>query len=185
MASAALIPPLTEANVVLAETNVELGLLDPFVTQVATGIKKISETIKNPLKEIGQAVAEATETVSDITKPIEDLNARAKMEAEIEAVVEKKVIQDTKEAILNAKTPEEMENAISKGEEKIDTILQTGDDKIIGQNGGGKKILARTNKSIAQFLNSKVTFKSILKRMTSKYKRGKGVKRMTKRQYKR
>lgn len=181
---AAAVPFLTGSIETLEGLKLQLKIIDPLINQVATEINDISETLKEPINNVGEALASAGETVGSISKPIEDLNARAEMEAEIKAVVEKKVIQDTTEAILNAKTPEEMENAILRENNKIDTILQTRDDKIIGQTGG-KKILARTNKSIAQFLNSKVTFQSILKRMTSKYKRVNGVKRKTKRQYKR
>lgn len=164
---AAAAPTLIGLAATIKSATLQIQALDPLLAQTATEVNNFSETIKNPLQEVSKSLASASNSLSSITKPIEISNAKA----EIDEVIKNKVIDDTKTSIQKAKTTEEMNNAILIGETKLETIGQRG----------GKKILSRTNKSIAQFLNSKVTFQSILNRMTSKYKKGKGLKQRTKR----
>jgi hypothetical protein len=165
VASAA--PTLIGLAATIKSATQQIQALDPLIEQTATEVKNFSETIKSPLQEVSKSLVSASETVSSITEPIQILNDKA----EIDEIVKNKVIDDTKTAIQKSKTTEEMNNAILIGETKLEKIGQIG----------GKKILSRTNKSIAQFLNSKVTFQSILKRMTIKYKKRKGLKQRTKR----
>jgi hypothetical protein len=83
------------------------------------------------------------------------------------------------------------EIAQAQDEDKVKEIILRAKKSLEATNyhsqSGGKKILSRTNKSISEFLNSKVTFQSILKRMTSKYKKGKHgfTRRIKRRLYKR
>ena len=156
---------------------------------LAADAAKKALTIAEPIAiKFGDVVAKGQNVLNELFKPSIIENQFNK----IENSAEEQIVKNTEEQIAHAKTSEEIKEAIIKGKLEIEK-MQTAGQRYIGQRyigqryigqKGGKKILSRTNKSIAQFLNSKVTFQSILKRMTSKYK--KGGKRGTKRRlYKR
>jgi hypothetical protein len=146
---------------------------------LAADAAKKALTIAEPIAiKFGDVVAKSQNVFNKLFKPSIIENQFNK----IENSAEEQIVKNTEEQIAHAKTSEEIKKAIIEGKLEIEK-MQTAGQRYIGQRGG-KKILSRTNKSIAQFLNSKVTFQSILKRMTSKYK--KGGKRGTKRRlYKR
>lgn len=182
----AAVPFLTSSIAALESAKLQLEVVNPLITKVATEVNDISELVKPPLKKVGEAVSEARETVDSLYGPLTLKEENNALNNQIDDVVETKIIDNIKRDVENAKNPEDIEKVVENGKLEIQK-LQEMQNQRGGQRmqTGGKKILARTNKSIAQFLNSKVTFQSILKRMTSKYKRVNGVKKKTKRQYKR
>jgi hypothetical protein len=116
--------------------------------------------------KFGKVLAEYNKIVYNLFEPSIIENQFNK----IENSAKEQIVKNTEEKIAYSKTPEEIKAAIEEGKLAIEK-MQTAGQRYSGQKGG-KKILSRTNKSIAQFFNSKVTFQSILKRMTSKYKMG-------------
>jgi hypothetical protein len=153
---AELLVPSTQANKALVAVNEALKIAEPIAIK------------------FGDAYASFQKNMNYISE-------KSEMEKKIydtQKILIDQIIKEGEKKMLNEKTTEK--------KEMIFIEIKTEIEKILNKNTyqkGGKKILSRTNKSISQFLNSKVTFKSILKRMTSKYK--KGGKRVTKRHYKR
>jgi len=111
--------------------------------------------------KFGKVLAEYKKIVNNLFKP----SIIETQFNEIENSANEQIVKNTEKNIANAETPQDILKAIEEGKSEIKKMQTAG-------QRGGKKILSRTNKSIAQFLNSKVTFQSILKRMTSKYKMG-------------
>jgi hypothetical protein len=149
--------------------------------ELAAKAAKDALTIAEPIAiKFGDVFAKSQNVFNKLFKPSIIENQFNK----IENSAEEQIVKNTEEQISHAKTSEEIKAAIVEGKLEIEKMQTAGqryiDQRYIGQRGG-KKILSRTNKSIAQFLNSKITFQSILKRMTSKYKKGKALKQRTKR----
>jgi hypothetical protein len=145
---------------------VDAELLIP-ATEVDKALVVVNEALKisKPIaKKIGDTYAFYQQIINDIAKP-SDIEENKNY---IKKTAQKKIVENTEDEINKSKTPEELNNAIKNGEQKLEELNNQP-----GGQSGGKKIVSRTNKSIAQFLNSKVTFQSILKRMTSKYKKRK------------
>lgn len=177
----ALVPFLAASIATLESAKLQLKMINPLITQVATEVNDISELVKPPFEKVGEAVSEARETVDSLYGPSKLQEENNALNNKINDVVETKIIENMKRNVENAKTPEELKNILINGKENLKILT---DDELKNYQGvnqlGGKKIVSRTNKSISQFLNSKVTFKSILKKMTSN-KRVKGVKRTRRR----
>jgi hypothetical protein len=129
--------------------------------------------IAEPIAEkFGDVLAKFKKTIYSIYDPYkreEDIN-------NLKNIAQNQIVNDAENQMANVTTLDEKKNIINAVEKKLENL-----NKQVGGQRGGKKILSRTNKSITQFLNSKVTFQSILKRMTSKHKNKRGVKRRTRR----
>jgi hypothetical protein len=154
------------------------GVLALQVNLAVNAANTALNAFKPTLHNIGGLLAKYTEVLNELSNP-------SKTEESINILTNEArnhIVEDATEKIKNIQTEEEAERIILETKNKLILLNNQNGGQRYNDQTGGKKILSRTNKSIAQFLNSKVTFQSILKRMTSKYKKGKhGFTRGTKR----
>lgn len=172
---AALIEPLTIAREGIKTVRAVTEITKPVIKDA----KEVATTLKRELVDLWN--------IFDLTNEIKEEEQNDQAELEIERVknntdkdLMKQALEDNKrEGSLMLQKAQNVEDKISilqkKHQDNINIINSINPESDIVMSGGkqqrqmqkgGKKIWSRTNKSIKEFLNSKITFSNIVKRMT-------------------
>lgn len=172
---AALIEPLTIAREGIKTVRAVTEITKPVIKDA----KEVATTLKRELVDLWN--------IFDLTNEIKEEEQNDEAELEIERVknnadkdLMKQALEDNKKEgslmLQNAQTVDDKISILQKKhQDNINIINSINPESDIVMSGGkqqrqmqkgGKKIWSRTNKSIKEFLNSKVTFSNIVKRMT-------------------
>lgn len=192
MVEAVLIEPLTIAREGIKTVRAVTEITKPVIKDA----KEVASTLKKELVDLWN--------IFDPTNEIKEEELEDKAELEIERVknnanndLMKQALEDTKNQgsllLQNSQNVQDKISILQKNHQdninivnsiKPDSdIVMSGGKKQVQLQKGGKKILSRTNKSIKDFLNSKITLSSIMKRMTVNKRMSSNKRRQTKRRY--